>query len=123
MAGEGGPEVPQIARRTRLALVACAGFVAGGCAAKSPGASYDATFFRCGDQNVSIVLSRANARLSIAGETFDMHPVEAASGVKYAAVGDATTTFWDKSDRALFVLRGKALPECTRSGGAGTPRG
>jgi membrane-bound inhibitor of C-type lysozyme len=98
--------------------------LAAGCAARSAGggASYDATFFRCGDQNVSIVLSRTSARLSVAGETFEMRPVESASGARYEAVADATTTFWDKSDRALLVLRGKAFPECARAGGAGTPR-
>jgi len=39
--------------------------------------------------------------------------VVAASGAKYAAADDSTTTFWSKGDRAMLVLRGRPLPQCT----------
>ncbi|MBK7673637.1 MAG: MliC family protein [Candidatus Accumulibacter sp.] len=51
-------------------------------------------------------------QLSVGGETFAMRQVEAASGARYVAVDDATSSFWSKGDRATLVIRGQAYPTC-----------
>ena len=66
----------------------------------------------CGGQRVSIGQSGGVTRLVIGGESFDLRPVEAASGAKSEAAGDPTTHIWNKGDCALLVVRGKAYPEC-----------
>jgi heat shock protein HslJ len=53
-------------------------------------------------------------QLTIGNATFEMRPVEAASGARFVAAGDPTTTFWSKGDRATLVVRGQKFPECTR---------
>ncbi len=68
---------------------------------------------RCGSRDIAVEYAKDRLRLTLGGETFDMGPVAAASGAKYAAVDDPTTTFWSKGDRGMLVLRGQPLPECT----------
>lgn len=77
------------------------------------GASGD-LWFRCGDQRIS--LSRIGDRtvLTADRESFDLHLVQAASGAKYEAVSDRSTTLWSRGDRATLAIRGKSYPECTR---------
>jgi heat shock protein HslJ/uncharacterized lipoprotein YbaY len=72
------------------------------------------TSLRCGNQNVTIGYTADTMHLTVGKETIEMRPVEAASGAKFAATGDSTTTFWSKGDRAMLVLRGQSFPECTR---------
>ncbi|HYQ92369.1 MAG TPA: META domain-containing protein, partial [Candidatus Competibacteraceae bacterium] len=55
-------------------------------------------------------------QLTVGEETFAMQPVKTASGAKYEAVGDPTTTFWSKGNRATLVVRGQTYPECTKEG-------
>lgn len=69
---------------------------------------------RCGNQNVTIGYTADTMHLALGKETIEMRPVEAASGAKFAATGDPTTTFWSKGDRAMLVLRGQTYPECMR---------
>ena len=72
------------------------------------------TTLRCGAQEITIGHTEAEGlRLTGGDETFDLRPVVAASGAKYAAVNDPSTTFWSKGDRALLEVRGQAYPECT----------
>ncbi|TVR62534.1 MAG: META domain-containing protein [Candidatus Competibacteraceae bacterium] len=72
------------------------------------------TTLRCGAQEITVGHTEAEGlRLTVGDETFDLRPVEAASGAKYAAVNDPSTTFWSKGDRALLEVRGQAYPECT----------
>jgi heat shock protein HslJ len=52
--------------------------------------------------------------LTVGGEVFEMRPVEAASGTRYEAMNDPTTTFWNKGDRSTITVRGRTLPECGR---------
>ena len=72
------------------------------------------TRLRCGNQSVTIGYTADSIHLTLGKETIEMRPVEAASGAKFAAAGDPTTTFWSKGDRAFLVLRGQIFPECTR---------
>ncbi|MDZ7621957.1 MAG: META domain-containing protein [Candidatus Competibacteraceae bacterium] len=72
------------------------------------------TTLRCGEQDITVGHTEAEGlRLTVGDEAFDLRPVEAASGAKYAAVDDPSTTFWSKGDRALLEVRGQAYPECT----------
>ena len=66
----------------------------------------------CGEDRVGIRYSRSAMLLATAGETIEMRPVPAASGVRYQAVGDSTTTFWNKGDRAIVTIHGRQLPDC-----------
>lgn len=67
---------------------------------------------QCGDQRIAIDVDGDGVRLTVGAESFDMRPVVSASGAKYEAVGDPTTTFWSKGDRGLLEVRGQAYPEC-----------
>ena len=49
---------------------------------------------------------------NLGGEIFAMQQIEAASGARYVAVDDATTSFWSKGDAATLVIRGQAYPSC-----------
>jgi uncharacterized membrane protein/uncharacterized lipoprotein YbaY len=69
---------------------------------------------RCGNQSVSIGYEGGVMHLMLSKVTLEMRPVEAASGVKFAAVADSTTTLWSKGDHAMLVIRGQTYPECTR---------
>lgn len=68
---------------------------------------------QCGEQRITVDRTDEGLRLTVGDETFDLRPVVAASGAKYAAVDDPATTFWSKGDRALLEVRGQAHPECT----------
>ncbi len=68
---------------------------------------------QCGEQRITVDRTDGGLRLTVGDETFDLRPVAAASGAKYAAVDDPATTFWSKGDRALLEMRGQAYPECT----------
>ncbi len=68
---------------------------------------------RCGEQFVSVDYSREPVRMMVSGETFDLRAVLAASGAKYAASGDPSTTLWNKGESSMVSVRGKAYPECS----------
>ncbi len=95
--------------------------VAAACAAPPApaggGAAGTVSVWRCGDQTARIVAG-APPRLALAGESFELREVPAASGARYEAVADATTGVWNKGDRATVTLRGQALPECSPLVGA-----
>ncbi len=69
----------------------------------------------CGDQQVLVAYQEEKLQLNLGSETFSMRQVAAASGARYVAEGDATTTFWSKGERATLIVRGKAYPECTQA--------
>jgi heat shock protein HslJ/uncharacterized lipoprotein YbaY len=75
----------------------------------------------CGEQRIRTGLSGGTMRLRIAEETLELRQVVTASGAKYEAVGDPTTYLWNKGERSMLVLRGKALPECVPVAAAGRP--
>ena len=77
------------------------------------------TTLSCGNQSIpigytSIGYVRDTMHLTVGKETFEMRPVKTASGAKYVATGDPTTTFWSKGDRAILMVRGQTYPECTQ---------
>jgi membrane-bound inhibitor of C-type lysozyme len=70
--------------------------------------------FRCGDQQVTVQQVGDRTVLTTESGTFDLHRVEAASGARFEAFTDGSTTFWSKGDRATLAIRGKSYPECLR---------
>ncbi len=71
-----------------------------------------ASTLACGDRNVTVGYVGATMRMQAGGETFDLRPVRSASGARYEAVGDPSTSFWSKGDRASVVVRGQPWPAC-----------
>ena len=69
--------------------------------------------FACGDQKISFSHIGDRAVLTTASGSFDLRPVTVASGTKYVAVTDSTTSFWNKGDKATLKLKGTKYPECT----------
>ncbi len=71
-----------------------------------------ASTLRCGERSVTIGHVGELLRMETGGETFDLRHARSASGARYEAVGDPSTTFWSKGDRATVVVRGQVWPEC-----------
>src|SRR5690606_23164902 len=80
-----------------------------------------ASTLQCGDQVVTFGHVGDTMRLTIGNEAFTMRQVPAASGARYEAVGDPTTAFWSKGERATLIVRGQRYPECATVRGAATP--
>ncbi len=66
----------------------------------------------CGDQVIRVGHDGDELILEVADETWRMRPVRAASGARYEAIDDPSTTFWSKGERALLEIRGEPYPEC-----------
>ncbi len=66
----------------------------------------------CGDRSVTVGQVGDTMRMQAGGETFDLRPVRSASGARYEAIGDPSTSLWSKGDRATVVVRGQPWPEC-----------
>jgi heat shock protein HslJ/uncharacterized lipoprotein YbaY len=71
--------------------------------------------WRCGDQLTHTELLGSKLRLTLGDMHFNLLQVEAASGTRYVTVGDATTMFWSKGERARLTVKGQAYPECVRA--------
>ncbi|MDP2030153.1 MAG: META domain-containing protein [Thiobacillus sp.] len=74
-----------------------------------------AVSWRCGDQLADTEEIGGKLRLTLGGTHYNMRQVEAASGAQYAALDDATTTFWSKGERARLTVKGKAWSGCVRA--------
>lgn len=70
------------------------------------------TLMRCGDTEVEVGFIGDVTRLRSGSQVFDLAPVEAASGAKYADGATPETSFWSKGNRALITLQGVELAEC-----------
>lgn len=68
--------------------------------------------FVCGTENISFGHVGDRAVLTTSSGSFDLRPVTTASGAKYVAVTDSTTSFWNKGDKATLEIKGKMLPDC-----------
>jgi heat shock protein HslJ/uncharacterized lipoprotein YbaY len=79
------------------------------------GGAPEALAWRCGDQLIRTEQIGSKLRLTQGGTLYKLRQVEAASGTRFAAVDDATTTFWSKGERARLTVKGKAYSECVRA--------
>jgi heat shock protein HslJ/uncharacterized lipoprotein YbaY len=73
-----------------------------------------ATDFQCGGQRVTVDFTDKAMRLLVGSETFELRQALSASGARYEAAGDPTTSFWNKGRNATLVVKGKPFPECTQ---------
>jgi heat shock protein HslJ/uncharacterized lipoprotein YbaY len=73
-----------------------------------------ATVFQCGEERATVDFTPQAMRLTLGNATFEMRQALAASGARYEAVGDPTTSFWNKGRRATLVVQGKSYPECVQ---------
>jgi heat shock protein HslJ/membrane-bound inhibitor of C-type lysozyme len=105
-----------------LAVSGCAGVTSSATALQSadPLATKGAfpTVFQCGDQRATVDFTRESMRLTVGEATFEMRQAVAASGARYEAVGDPTTSFWNKGQRATLVVKGREYPECSEASAA-----
>ena len=73
-----------------------------------------ATVFQCGDQRATVGFGQNAMQLTVGSATFELRQAVAASGARYEAVGDPTTSFWNKGRRATLVVKGRTYPECVQ---------
>jgi uncharacterized lipoprotein YbaY len=71
---------------------------------------------QCGERKVSIGFVGDVMRLTVGGQSFDMHPVASASGSKYEALRDPSTTLWIKGTEATVTIKGATYPTCRSRG-------
>lgn len=75
-----------------------------------------ATTWQCGPQTAVFGIYGDKADLTVANSSFAMRPVVTASGSKFEALSDPTTSLWEKGDRATLVVKGREYPECVKAG-------
>lgn len=72
-----------------------------------------ATAFDCGGgTGASFGILGDKASLRVGERDFDMEAVIAASGARFVAIGDESTEFWSKGDRAMLTVEGQDMGEC-----------
>jgi heat shock protein HslJ/uncharacterized lipoprotein YbaY len=75
----------------------------------------------CGDQPIRVGFLEDRMRLQLGDRTFDLRQAVSASGARYVALADPTTSFWIKGDRGMLEIAGTPYPECTPVETAKTP--
>jgi len=70
----------------------------------------------CGNRRANVGVGRVGGRdilqLTVGDEHFELYQVVTASGARYEALTDATTSVWFKGQRATLTVRGETYPEC-----------
>ena len=66
----------------------------------------------CGDRRIRVGFDDARMRLEADGRAFDLRQALSASGARYVALADPTTSFWSKGDGGQLELAGTSAPEC-----------
>lgn len=74
-----------------------------------------ATSFDCGGTALSFGILEDKATLRVGTRDFEMQAAVAASGARYVAVGDDSTEFWSRGDRATVTVEGQVLAECVET--------
>jgi heat shock protein HslJ len=81
----------------------------------------------CGTERIAVVTEGDLVRVTAAGSTLVLRQVRVASGARYEAEGDPSTSFWSHGQEASLQIRGRGYPTCVGSaadppGDAGTLR-
>jgi uncharacterized lipoprotein YbaY/uncharacterized membrane protein len=72
--------------------------------------------FICGTTIVKMTFEDAqHVLMQIDDKTYEMRDAVAASGVKYQALGDPDTFFWNKQDQAMVQQEGTLLEDCVQN--------
>lgn len=66
----------------------------------------------CGDKPIRVGFLGDRMRLQVGDRTFDLRQAVSASGARYVALADPTTSFRGKGDRGMLEIVGTAYPEC-----------
>jgi heat shock protein HslJ/uncharacterized lipoprotein YbaY len=66
----------------------------------------------CGDELIRVGFSNDRMRLEVGEQTFDLRQAVSASGARYVAIADPTTSFWSKGDGGTLEVAGTRYPEC-----------
>lgn len=74
-----------------------------------------ATVFQCGEERATLGFGQNAMQLTVGSATFELRQAVAASGARYEAVGDPTTSFWSRGRSATLVVRGRTHPECVQA--------
>lgn len=80
-----------------------------------------ASTLRCGDQSATVGMVGNTLTVVVDGTRYPLRQAVSASGARYEAVDDPTTTFWSKGDRATLVVKGRVYPECVRADAKSRP--
>jgi heat shock protein HslJ/uncharacterized lipoprotein YbaY len=67
----------------------------------------------CGDQPVLAYPEKTHLRVKVNDRDFTLSQVVAATGAKYIAMNDETTSFWNKGYHATLTVAGEDYPGCT----------
>lgn len=79
-------------------------------------AAVTARTYACGAERIAVVTEGATVRLTAAGSSLVLHQVPVASGARYEADDDPSTSFWSHGQVASLRIRGRGYPECVTSG-------
>ena len=71
---------------------------------------------QCGGSPVRVTLTGEQALIEAMQGRFLLERVVTASGARYEAPDDSSTSFWNKGDKGLLTIRGESLPECEPAG-------
>ncbi len=71
---------------------------------------------QCGDQKVTVGFVGDVMRLTAGDRSFDMRPVASATGQKYEAVGNSSTTLWNKGAETTVTIDNQSYPPCSKDG-------
>lgn len=104
--------------------LAAAAFTAAALAATSGAeAAQPPVALSCGGEAVSVEFSDGAAEVTRGGETIAMAQAQSASGARYEAKGDPTTSFWNKGETGTLTVKGEALALCVPSASVFTATG
>jgi heat shock protein HslJ/membrane-bound inhibitor of C-type lysozyme len=78
----------------------------------APADDPDASELICGEQRIRVSYAGDRMRLEVGEQIFDLAQAVSASGARYVALEDPTTSFWGKGDRGILEVRGETYPEC-----------
>jgi heat shock protein HslJ/membrane-bound inhibitor of C-type lysozyme len=111
-----------------LGLVGCAQLAPAPAVAPAAAAPLRfASDLRCGERTLQFGVGRRDGRdvpqLAVGARRIDLKQVVSASGARYEGIDDPRSSVWNKGRRAIVVLDGETLPECTieHSGSGITP--
>ncbi|MGD9902167.1 MAG: META domain-containing protein [Vicinamibacterales bacterium] len=74
--------------------------------------------FTCGAERIAVAVEGATLHLNAAGATYTLRQTPVASGVRYEADDDPSTSFWNRGDLASLRIRGRGYAECVAVDGA-----
>jgi heat shock protein HslJ/membrane-bound inhibitor of C-type lysozyme len=101
--------------RPAPAALLAAAVLAAAAALPGPAAAQGAVRYVCGDRQADVAFARRSAVLTLDGRRIPLVAAPSASGARFEAPGDPSTSVWSKGDRATIAVEGAELPECVEA--------